>query len=375
MTKPKLFLVVNVDWFFLSHRLPIALEAQKRGYDITILAIEEEGKGDEIRSHGLKFIPLPSTRGGKNILSELKLIRFLLKTYKEHKPDIVHHVAIKPVLYGSIAAKFARIPKIVNAVSGLGTAFINPKPFSPIFILVKNLYKYSFRNKHLKVIVQNEDDMVQLLGFGVLKKEQIRLIKGSGVDLTDFSYCKEPPTEHITVVLAARMLWDKGIGEYVEAARQLKEKYKNKVNFILAGKVDEQNSTNIAEEQLLTWNKEGVTEWIGYQTNMAQVYRDAHIVVLPSYREGLPKSLIEACAIGRPIITTDVPGCRVVVDEGINGFLIPAKNSNALAIALEKLIDSKELRLEMGKKGRHLAEKEFSITSVLDKTFSIYEEA
>jgi glycosyltransferase involved in cell wall biosynthesis len=375
MTKPKLFLVVNVDWFFLSHRLPIALEAQKRGYDITILAIEEEGKGDEIRSHGLKFIPLPSTRGGKNILSELKLIRFLLKTYKEHKPDIVHHVAIKPVLYGSIAAKFARIPKIVNAVSGLGTAFINPKPFSPIFILVKNLYKYSFRNKHLKVIVQNEDDMVQLLGFGVLKKEQIRLIKGSGVDLTDFSYCKEPPTEPITVVLAARMLWDKGIGEYVEAARQLKEKYKNKVNFILAGKVDEQNSTNIAEEQLLTWNKEGVTEWIGYQTNMAQVYRDAHIVVLPSYREGLPKSLIEACAIGRPIITTDVPGCRVVVDEGINGFLIPAKNSNALAIALEKLIDSKELRLEMGKKGRHLAEKEFSITSVLDKTFSIYEEA
>jgi glycosyltransferase involved in cell wall biosynthesis len=375
MNKTKLFLVVNVDWFFLSHRLPIALEALKRGYDITVLAIEEEAKGDEIRSHGLKFIPLPSTRGGKNIFSELNLIRFLLKIYKTHKPDIVHHVAIKPVLYGSIAAKFAKIPKIINAVSGLGTAFINPKPFSPVFILVKSLYKYSFRNKRLKVIVQNEDDKVQLLSFGVLKKEQIRLIKGSGVDLTDFSYCEEPSTGPIRVVLAARMLWDKGIGEYVEAARQLKAKYQHQIDFILAGKVDEQNSTNISESQLLTWNKEGVTQWIGYQTNMAQIYRDAHIVVLPSYREGLPKSLIEACAIGRPIITTDVPGCRVVVEEGVNGFLIPAKNSGALAIALEKMLNSKELRLKMGKEGRILAEKEFSITSVLDKTFSIYEEA
>ncbi len=369
----KLFLVVNVDWFFLSHRLPVALEAKKRGYDVTVLAIEEEGRGDEIRSHGLRFVPLPSSRGGKNVLDEIRLIRFLIKIYRVEKPDIVHHVAIKPVLYGSLAAKFVPVPKIVNAVSGFGTVFIQPNPWSPIFQFVNNLYKFSFKNPRLHVIVQNEDDVAQLESFNSLAPHQIHLIKGSGVDLKDFSFSEEEKSEVVRVLLPSRMLWDKGVGEFVEAAKILKKKHGATVEFILAGKVDPENSSNISEEKLKKWTADGHVQWIGYQRDMVKICREANIVCLPSYREGLPKALIEAEAIGRPIVTTDVPGCRVVVEDGVNGFLVPAREVLPLAEALEKLILDKNLRLKMGRESRKLAEKEFSIEMVLARTFEIYE--
>ena len=371
----KLFLVVNVDWFFLSHRLPIALEAKKRGYDVTILTIEEEGKGPEIRRHGLRFIPLPSTRGGKNIFDELKLIRFLYKTYKKEKPDIVHHVAIKPVLYGSIAAKYAGIKKIVNAVSGFGSIFINPNKFSPTYQIIKNLYRFSFSNKHLNIIAQNEDDVAQLLQLGSLKESQIHLIKGSGVDLTEFNFTPETSNTPVKSILLSRMLWDKGVGEFVKAATILKKKYGDKAEFILAGKVDSENSSCISKQQLEEWNEEGNVKWIGFQKDIVGLYRDIHIAVLPSYREGLPKSLIEALAIGRPVVTTDAPGCRVVVNEGVNGFLVKLQDEKSLAEAMDKLIGDKKLRQRMGAAGRKLAEQEFSLEMVLNKTFDIYENA
>ena len=371
----KLFIVVNVDWFFLSHRLPIALEAKKRGYDVTILAIEEEGKGPEIRSHGLKFIPLPSTRGGKNVFDELKLIRFLYKTYKKEQPDIIHHVAIKPVLYGSLAAKYVGIKKIVNAVSGFGSTFINPNKFSPTYQIVKNLYRFSFNNKYLNVIAQNEDDIAQLLKLGSLKDTQVHLIKGSGVDLKAFELTPETSDYPVKSILLSRMLWDKGVGEFVAAAEQLKKKYGDKAEFILAGKVDPENASCITKAQLEKWNEEGNVNWIGFQKDVIGLYRNSHIAVLPSYREGLPKSLIEALAIGRPVVTTDAPGCRVVVNEGVNGYLVKLQDADSLAEAMDKLIANKTLRQKMGLAGRKMAEEEFSIDMVLDKTFEIYENA
>ena len=371
----KLFLVVNVDWFFLSHRLPIALEAKKRGYDVTILAIEEEGKGPEIRSHGLKFIPLPSTRGGKNILNELSLIRFLYKTYKKEKPDIVHHVAIKPVLYGSIASKYSGVAKVVNAVSGFGSTFINPNILSPTYQIVKNLYRFSFSNKRLNVIAQNEDDIAQLLKLGPLKKSQVHLIKGSGVNLKDFALTPEPEENPIKLVLLSRMLWDKGVGEFEKAARILKKKYGETVEFILAGKVDPENASFISKEQLQEWTAEGHVNWIGFQTDVVGLYKKTHIAVLPSYREGLPKSLLEAMAVGRPVVTTDAPGCRVVVKEGETGFLVKLQDVDTLTEAMDKLIADKTLREKMGVAGRKFAEDEFSIEMVLEKTFEIYENA
>ena len=359
----------------MSHRLPIALEAKKRGYEVTVFAIEEGGHGEEIRQHGLNFIPIPTSRSGTNILTELKVLWFLYQHYRNGKPDIIHHVAVKPVTYGSVAARLAGVPRVVNALSGLGFLFINADQNRLAHILVNTFFKFGFNNPNLRFILQNKDDDQMIKEMDLLAPKQIFVIKGSGVDLNQFAYAKETlaPNQKIRILLAARMLWDKGVGEFVEAARSLKEKYQDKAEFILAGNVDMGNKAGIPEAQLLEWNEEGAVNWIGFQKDMVSVIRAAHIIVLPSYREGLPKSLIETCAIGRPIITTDVPGCREVVVEGENGFMVEKNAVESLAERMEQLINDPELRIKMGKAGRKKAEAEFSIENVLDKTFAIYE--
>jgi glycosyltransferase involved in cell wall biosynthesis len=369
----KLFLIVNVDWFFLSHRLPIALEAKQKGYQVTVFAIEEAGKGDYIRSLGFRFIPLPTSRSGTNFLQELQVLWFLSRWYRKEKPDVVHHVAVKPVTYGSVAAKLTKVPKVVNALSGLGFLFINAGKNPIVHYLVTLGFKYGFRNRNLHFILQNKDDYEMIKKIGVLKDEQLTIIKGSGVDLDEYQFTLEKTIDAIQVMLPARMLWDKGVGEFVEAAIQLKHRFKKQVNFILAGGIDTGNRAAISKAQLEEWYESGVIEWIGHQEDMKNIYMASHIVVLPSYREGLPKALIEACAIGRAIVTTDVPGCREVVDDGINGLLVPVKNVVALAAAIEKLILQPKLRQEMGKRGREKAEAEFSLKDVIEKTFAIYE--
>lgn len=371
----KLFLVVNVDWFFLSHRLPIAVAAKKKGYDVTVFAIEEGGHGNEIRGHGLKFVSLPTSRSGTNIFTELKVLVFLYRYYKKERPDIIHHVAVKPVTYGSVAAKLAGVPKVVNALSGLGFLFINADTNRIAHTIVHTFFNYGFKNPNLRFILQNSDDLQMIRDMEVLKEDQIFMIKGSGVDLNEFAYTPEKALEggKVKILLPARMLWDKGVGEFVEAARMIHKRIPNRAEFILAGNVDMGNRARILERELEAWNEEGAVQWIGYQKDIAEVIRSVQIVVLPSYREGLPKSLIEACAIGRPVVTTDVPGCREVVDEGSNGFLVPAKNATHLADKMEQLILDANLRKEMGKAGRKKAEAEFSIENVLDQTFDIYD--
>jgi len=371
----KLFLVVNVDWFFLSHRLPIALAAKKKGYEVTIFAIEEGGHGEEIRQHGLNFVPLPTSRSGTNIFTELKVLVFLYRYYKKEKPDIIHHVAVKPVTYGSVAAKLAGVPKVVNALSGLGFLFINADTNRIAHALVSLFFNYGFKNPNLRFILQNRDDFQMIQELNLLKKEQIFLIKGSGVDLMEFAYSKKQleVDRKLKVLLPARMLWDKGVREFVEAAKLLHIQFSTKVDFLLAGNVDMGNRAGIPVEQLIEWTESKVVQWIGFQKDMVATLKQADIVVLPSYREGLPKSLIEACAIGRPIITTDVPGCREVVEEGINGYLVPKQNVEQLAERMAKLIENEELRHKMGKASRKKAEAEFSIENVLQQTFEIYE--
>ena len=373
MVLKKLFIVVNVDWFFLSHRLPIALEAKKRGYDVTVLSIEEEHKGNEIRSYGLKFIPLPASRGGHNIFSEVTLLKYLIQIYKREKPDIVHHVAIKPVIYGTLAARWTGVPKIVNAISGFGSAFISRKHGSLRTALIRRIYKYSLNHPEINIIVQNMDDYQFVSAFNKIRKEQIFLIKGSGVDLDQFSYAKPENHTPLTVLLAARMLYDKGIEEFVNAARRILSENKNIAEFILAGKLDAENKSGIPEKTLLEWNREGSIKWIGHQEDMIPLYKRADIVVLPSYREGLPKTLIEASAIGRPIVTTDVPGCREVVKNGENGWLVEKGNVDELKNAISKLLGDKQMRETMGLKAREIAEREFSIQNVIRQTFAIYE--
>lgn len=366
------FLVVNVDWFFLSHRLPIALRAQKEGYKVTIFAIEEGGHGNEIRSYGFDFFPLPTSRSGSNIFKELKVLWLLFREYRRTKPAIVHHVALKPVTYGSLAAKWAGCSNVINAFAGLGFLFINSHSNQILSSLVKRVFTYAFRNNNLKFILQNPDDAEMVRSLNLVDDKKIFIIKGSGVDLNRFSYSISPKSDVIKIILVARMLYDKGVVEFVEASQILYKKYGKLVLFQLVGGEDYGNKAAIQKSELERWSKLDNLEWLGHRTDIANLYKDAAIAVLPSYREGLPKSLIEACAIGRPIVATNVPGCREVIDDGVNGYLVNPKDSIDLSSKLELLIDSKTLRNTMGKASRLKAENEFGIDQVVNKTFEVY---
>jgi glycosyltransferase involved in cell wall biosynthesis len=370
-TNKKLFIVVNVDWFFLSHRLPIALAAKQSGFDVTIVSFDT-GRAAEIESHGLKFLNAPFSRSGTNISEELSLVIFLKKLYKKHRPDIVHHVTLKPAIYGSLAARKVGIPIIINAISGLGYNFTDGRKGVKQLILGV-LLKRAFGGSKLQFIFQNMDDVEVFKNMGMVgDDQQIHLIKGSGVDLNDFKFVPEPETEKLTILLPARMLYDKGVAEFVRAAQSLKSKYADKVCFNLAGDIDPSNPAAITEAELQAMLDAPYINWIGYQISMARVLSDHHIIVLPSYREGLPKSLIEACAIGRPIITTDAPGCKECVTNGYNGFLVPVKDHVLIAEHLETLINDKALRFTMGKNSRTTAEEMFSIENVINRTLEIY---
>ena len=368
----KLFLLLNDDnfFYFYFHFLPIALEAQKRHYQLTVFAIDT-GKAHLIQQLGFRFIALPMTRSGTNPFSELKIVWWLYQIFKKEQPDIVFNTTLKPVTYGSIAAKWTAIPSIINLIPGLGYLFINQKQNDWLSQLVIQALKYGLNNPKIKLITQNKDDMEIVQNWGVLDKKQCFIVKGLGVDIDKFSYSEEADKGVIQVLLPSRMLWDKGIGEFVIAARSLTSKYPHQVKFTLAGNIDLANKAAISEKQLKKWNKERAVQWIGFQTDMPAIFRQAHIVVLPSYREGLPKSLIEACAIGRPIVTTNVPGCREVVEDGINGFLVEKKNTIALTNAIEELILDKNLRIRMGKASRKKAENLFDVSIVIKEIFDI----
>ncbi len=369
---PRLLFFVSEDWYFCSHRLPLAIAARRAGFDVAVLTRTTE-HGDIIRSAGIRLIPSTLQRRSLSPLRELRELIRIIKIYRKEQPDIIHHVALKPVLYGSFAALFVKKPHVINALAGLGFIYTSNstksrllRPFiSAAFRLLLN------RNKN-RVILQNPDDIKLLIENHILKQKLILLIRGAGVNLKQFTISPEP-TGAVCIVLAARMLWDKGIGEFASAAQQL-HKQGISARFILVGKCDHHNPAAISEEQLLKWQSEGAIEWWGHQDNMAAVFAKAHIVCLPSYREGLPKVLIEAAACGLPIVTSDAPGCREVVRHSENGLLVPLRNSNALAKALQVLVESRELRQKMGLNSRQIAEEEFSEEHVISKTIAVYQE-
>jgi glycosyltransferase involved in cell wall biosynthesis len=368
----KLFLVVNVDWFFLSHRLPIALAAKNAGYKVTIIA-RNTGKKSEIESFGFQFIDFPFERSGSNPFHEIKCILALSRLYKKNHPDIIHHVTLKAALLGSIAAKLARCKKVVNAISGFGYNFTAGRNGIKQKI-IKTGMQLAFKSKYFHYIFQNPDDVGQFIQFNFTRKENIHLIKGSGVDLKQFTFEKEISKEKVRVILPARMLIDKGVIEFIEAAKRIKRKVDAKAEFVLAGDCDTVNLAGISEEQIKEMTDHPYIQWIGFQKNMFQIIKEADIVVLPSYREGLPKSLIEACAVGRPVITTDTQGCRECVIENNNGYLVPVKDMEILSQRMETLINDAEKRKQMGKNSRLLAEREFSVDQVIEKHLDIYTE-
>ena len=368
----RILYVVNVDWFFISHRLVIAEEAKKNGFEV-IVAAEDTGRSQEIIDKGIQFINLSFSRSGTNPIKELITVLKFFKIYYNAKPDLIHHITLKPVIYGSIVAKLLSIKSVINAVSGLGYNFTQGRINLTSKIMLR-LMKYGFGNKTC-FIFQNKDDFNELSELGVLSPENnIFLIKGSGVNLDEFYPTPFPSFDRIKIVLPSRMLWDKGVREFFQAAGTLRANYYNKIQFVLVGMSDEGNKAGISVNLLTQWGDGDYFKWIGHRDDVFEVYKNSHIVVLPSYREGMPKTLIEACAMGRAIITTDAIGCRECVDEGINGFKVPVKDPKGLAVAIEFLVNNPNKIIEMGIASRLKAENEFDINSVISTHLEIYKQ-
>lgn len=369
---PNLFLVVNEDRFFLSHRKPIALAAQKAGFE-TVIVTKDTGQRSEIEKMGFKVLDLPINPTGMNPLQEFKTYRYLRKLYKSESPDIVHHVGLKNILWGGLAAKATNTKSVVNAVSGLGGLF-NGDHLSFISKCILWLMAYSNNRKNVKVIFQNNDDLSIFLKESVVNLEQVEFTKGSGIDLKEFSYVEEPTKGKITVIFTGRMVREKGICDLIEAAELLKNEYAVKVRFLLCGRLTP-NKTGVTEKYMKEHCDGEYICWLGERNDVRQLLEKSHILAFPSYyREGVPKSLIEASAIGRPIVTCDSTGCRDVVDDGINGFLVNPQSPLEIKDALKKLVDDKDLRIRMGKASREKAEKEFSIEKVVATHMKIYNE-
>lgn len=368
----KLFIIVNVDWFFLSHRLPVALAAQKAGWDVTIVTADT-GRLKDIEAKGLKTINLPMSRSGMNIKEELGTMWFLYNLYKREKPDVVHHVGMKTILWGTLAAKFAKVNGVVNAVSGLGGFFAEDNK-SMLAKVMPKVLKFSHNRKNLLVIFQNNEDRAMYVKKGIIEDGQARFIKGSGVNLKEFCYTPEPTEGKVKIILTARMIVEKGVFLLTEAAEKLRKEYEDKAEFWLVGGIDDHPGA-ITKEQLDAVCDGKYIKWLGYRTDVKELLQQSHIVAFPSYyMEGLPKSLIEAAAIGRSIITTKSIGCKDTVDDGVNGFLIAPKEVEPLVEKLRLLIDDAALRQKMGKASREKAERDFSLDVVIERHLNIYNE-
>lgn len=372
-TRPKLLFVVTEDWYFCSHRLALAQWLGTQGYDVTVATRVREHE-ETIRAAGIQLIPIDFDRRGKNPWRESLFVARLTGIYRTARPDIVHHVGLKPVLYGSVAAMIAGVPGVVNALAGLGYVFSSRKLAARLLRPgVRLAFRLLFSRANTRIIVQNPNDLETLVGTCGVPRSQLRLIRGSGVNMDHFRPLPEPDTIFVAL-FASRMLWDKGVDDFVEAARILKGQGIH-ARFVLAGQGDPGNPTSVPEDQLRAWQKEGVAEWWGARNDMPAVLAQSHVVCLPtSYGEGVPKVLIEAAASGRPIVASDVPGCREIVRPEENGILVPPRNPVALAQALRRLHGDPGLRQRMGETGRRLAVGEFSVERVNRDTAEVYEE-
>ena len=367
----KLFIIVNQDSFFLSHRKPVAEEALAQGYDVTIVA-QDTGRSADIKALGLGFIDLPIDKAGVNPLKEASTFWFLYRLFLREKPDIVHNVGLKAILWGGLAARLAGVKGIVSAVSGLGVLFSPDYPRQSLRMAVTSVLKYIHRSEGVCCIFHNLEDRDVLLKAGVVKEQQCFRTMGSGIDLDEYAYCPEPSEGKIHVLFTARMVEDKGVLVLVDAASRLKDEFAESVDFILCGGLDT-NPNAITKEQLESLCDGTYIKWLGMRSDVLRLLRESHIFAFPSYyKEGLPKSCIEAAAVGRPVVTCDSTGCRDAVEDGTTGFLVPVKDSGALADRLRWLITHPQERKQMGEAARVFAEKTFAIKEVVDIHMDIY---
>ena len=370
---PRVVLVVNADWYFWSHRLPVARALRDTGFDVIVAAGPERGCGPQIEKEGLRYVPLPIIRGFTSVNNERRLAMALLRLYRREKPRIVHHVTIKPIVYGTLAARCTHVPAVVNAIPGQGYIGVSDtaRALAARFC-VHTAYRYLLRGRGRRVIFQNPDDRHVFVNSGLVSGEQTVVIRGAGVDVQQYRPECEPRGEPV-ILFPSRLLWSKGLGEFVDAVRSLR---RSQIRFraVVAGAPDPPNPDSVPESQLRRWHQQGLIEWIGHCDDMPALLAGCSVVVLPSYREGVPKVLLEAAAAGRPIVTTDAPGCREVVQHGRNGFLVPIRDSVQLAQALSTLLRDAPLRARFGAAGRELAVNSFAEQIVVEQTLDVYRE-
>jgi glycosyltransferase involved in cell wall biosynthesis len=369
-----LLYIINVDWFFISHRLPIAIAAKKNGYEVHIATKMTKYKS-QLESYGFKVHELEINRSETNILSNALLFLHIIKILRFVKPTIVHLVTIKPVLIGGLAVRLLNVPSVVYSVSGLGYMFINNKLFFKIRLkFIELAYCISLKHKNSKVIFQNASDMALISKVTKLKPSSFCLINGSGVNLAIYKYSSIPIGPPI-IILPARLLKDKGVIEFIEAVKLLKQKnfiIDKKARFVVVGNIDEGNPSSLTKEELEVYKREDIVEFWGFKNDMLQIFNCSSIIVLPSYREGLPKVLIEAAAVGRPVVTTDVPGCRDAIIENITGLLVKEKSPIELSNAILYLLENPHKMEQMSLAGREFALKTFNIDNVIQLHLNIY---
>jgi len=370
----KFLFIVTEDWYFCSHRLPLAIALKKAGHEVVVATRLGDHKR-VIQESGIRAVPLEyMRRSSLNLFRELAAFIELLFILHRERPDLVHLVALKPVIYGSLAAKLVGIPSRVNALGGLGFIFSSNRLLARLLRpIILRLFRFFFNDPCSRLILQNQDDLILVTERAEVDQRGVRLIRSAGVDLDQYK-ALDIPSGIPLIMLASRMLWDKGVGEFVEAARTLHAQGIH-ARFALVGEPDEENPSSVSRAQLQEWNESGLVEWWGFRKDMPKVLSQASVVCLPSYYgEGVPKVLIEAMACGRPIVTTDMPGCRDLVQSSKNGLLVRPKDTIELAERLATLVVNRSLCEKMGVEGRRIVEKEFSLKRVTQETMSVYEE-
>lgn len=366
----RIALVANTDWYLYNYRLSLAREILAAGGE-AILISPSGAYVPRIREEGFLWLRIGLRRLSVNPFRESHALLGLVRLYLRHKPDLVHHFTHKPVIYGSLAARIAGGIPVVNSVTGLGYLFTHPG-WRAVGLrrLALPAFRIALAAPKMRVIFQNTGDKNVFVRSGLVQSAKCAIIPGSGVDPDRFRPWPEPAGDPI-VLMSSRMLWDKGVADLVDAARKLRTE-KAKFRLILAGAIDVGNPTAIPQQQLHAWEDEGVLEWIGQQDDMPSLLARSHIVVLPSYGEGIPRALVEAASCAKPIITTDVDGCREVVKDGVNGILVPPRNAAALATAIERLIGDAETRRGMGRRGREIVLKDFTDAAINRQTLAEY---
>ena len=366
----KLHFVVNEDWAFVSHFFERAVAARSAGYNVGISAHLGD-KRNVLEDAGFSLYPHIISRSGTNPLIEIRNLLAMVKVFRKSQPDIIHLIALKPIVVGAIAARIYGKAQVVCAPIGMGYLFSsNDRKARLLKPIIRFVLRRVLNLRNTQVIIENDEDYESLISGQFVKKSNIQVIKGAGVNLPLYKATPENLDTQV-VTMFARVLQDKGVLDFVEAAKIVHHDFPNAI-FQLVGDCDPGNPTSFGEKEVRSWESAGAITWLGYRTDVPELLAASNIVCLPSYREGLPKTLIEACAAQRAIVATDVTGCREVVSHGSNGLLVPVRNPQKLAEAISELLRDPVRRAAFAQNGRTRAETEFASSIVIERTLAVY---